>query len=350
MSSRAGRAAPRFAQSAPQPPDSASRAAASCRSSSSICSPAASIAASCARICCSERSKRVRLNAMLAREATDVEQARFGLLQPLGIERQRVGGARDPVLGLARLDQRAVERGEGFAEQRMVGGSRSIRRAACRSMRERPFRTAQQFIEPAERFAGLTPACIAARSSARRVSSPSSGASDFDFGRRMREPFTVAFGGGELGARLSSSASIRTTSSPRCLDLAEVESSESIEQRAVALRVEQPAIIVLSVDLDREAADIPKESGRHARAAEEGAASAVAFQHASERSAARPASSSIPCSPSSQWTAWSDGSSISAETSCQFRARSEPVRRRHERPARAQAHRAGSICLRRFRR
>ena len=50
-----------------------------------------------------ERRQRVGLDAVLAGEAADVEQPRLDLLQPRGIEGERVGRAGDPVLGLARL-------------------------------------------------------------------------------------------------------------------------------------------------------------------------------------------------------------------------------------------------------
>ena len=52
----------------------------------------------------------VGFHAVLAREAPDIEQPRLDAFETVRIEDHRIGGAGDPVLGLARLDQRAVQR------------------------------------------------------------------------------------------------------------------------------------------------------------------------------------------------------------------------------------------------
>ena len=96
----------------------------------------------------------------------------------------------------------------------------------------------------------------------------------------MREPFAVALSSGELGARLPEFGFDSDHFIPTGFDLAEVEPPKGIEKRTVAPGIKQPAIILLSVDLDREAAEFAEESSRHARPAEEGAASTVAFQDA----------------------------------------------------------------------
>ena len=95
-----------------------------------------------------ERGQRVRLDTVLARESADVEQPRLDLLQPVGIERQRVGGAGDPVLRFARFDQRPVERGERFGQQRMVGRAALDPPSRLSKQRQRAVRTAEQLVEP----------------------------------------------------------------------------------------------------------------------------------------------------------------------------------------------------------
>jgi len=55
--------------------------------------------------------KLVRVDPMLAGKTPNVEQSRFGGFEPRRVERQRIRRARDLVLGLARFDQRAIQRG-----------------------------------------------------------------------------------------------------------------------------------------------------------------------------------------------------------------------------------------------
>ena len=92
---------------------------------------------------------------MLAGQPANIEQPRLRLLQPRRIERHRLGGARDPVLGLARLDERAVERRQRFGEQRMVGGPALDPPGRLPELRERAVRPAEQLVEAGQRFAGL---------------------------------------------------------------------------------------------------------------------------------------------------------------------------------------------------
>ncbi len=173
---------------------------------------------------------------MLAGEAADVEQPRLGLLQPRGIERHRFGGAGDPVLGLARLDQRAVERRQRFGEQRMVGGAALDPPRRLAELRERAVRPAEQLIEAGQRFAGLEPrlhrrallgeACLLAGFGRQRL----------DLGAGMLEPFAVALGGRGGGARLEQLGLDPRHLGPGSLDGGRVEPAERVEQRAVALR------------------------------------------------------------------------------------------------------------------
>ena len=82
----------------------------------------------------------------------------------------------------------------------------------------------------------------------------------------------------------------------------------------MALRVEQAAIVVLAVDLDRERADVAKQPGGHRRAADESAAAAVALQRAADDQRL----AGLDCDPLlAEQRRWPDdrtASSISADT------------------------------------
>ena len=65
--------------------------------------------------------QRIDLHRMLACHRAQFEQARLDPVEPLGIVGQRLGGPRELVLGLARLDHCAIERGQRLAQQRMLG-------------------------------------------------------------------------------------------------------------------------------------------------------------------------------------------------------------------------------------
>ena len=72
----------------------------------------------------------------------------------------------------------------------------------------------------------------------------------------MGEPVSVALRRGELGVRFEKLGLDPNDFTPCRFQIARLNPAESIEQRAVTLGVEQPAIVVLPVDLDRERADI----------------------------------------------------------------------------------------------
>ncbi len=53
---------------------------------------------------------------MLARRRTQIEQPRFDAIEQLRIVSQRVHRRHDQPFGLARLDHRAIERGQRFGQ------------------------------------------------------------------------------------------------------------------------------------------------------------------------------------------------------------------------------------------
>ena len=138
---------------------------------------------------------------MLAGKPADVEQPRLDLLEPRRIERHRFGSAGDPVLGLARFDQRAVERRQRLGEQRMIGGAALDPPRRLAKLGERAFRSAEQLVEAGQRFAGLEPRLHrrALLGEARLLAFL--GRQRLDLGAGMFEPLAVALGGRSLGAR-----------------------------------------------------------------------------------------------------------------------------------------------------
>src|SRR6185312_16762908 len=56
------------------------------------------------------------------------------------------------------------------------------------------------------------------------------------------------------------------------------ELAERVQQRSMSFRVEEAAIVMLSVDLDRQSAKIAQQAGRNARSACERAAAAVTLK------------------------------------------------------------------------
>ncbi len=99
--------------------------------------------------------QRIRFDPVLARQRADVEQSRLGLLEQRRIGSQLIGRAGDPVLGLARLDQRAVERCQCVGEQLMVGGAALDPPRRLAQPRDRTIRSAEQLVESGQRLPRL---------------------------------------------------------------------------------------------------------------------------------------------------------------------------------------------------
>src|SRR5438270_4420306 len=94
----------------------------------------------------------------------------------------------------------------------------------------------------------------------------------------MFEPFAIALCRGSGAARLEQFRLNPGYIGPLAFNASRVELTERIKQRAMSLGVEQSAVIMLPVNLDRERADVAEQSGGNARTADECAAAAVALQ------------------------------------------------------------------------
>ena len=223
-------------------------------SSSAIRSPPASIAASLRAHLLAERRERVRLDPMLARQRRGCRTAapRPARAAPGSKASASAARAIRSSASLASIT-RAVERRQRLGQQGCSAAPRSIRRAACAQLRQRALRPAEHLVEAGQRFPGLDrrlhrrPLLGQAASPrlprARARRSPA----------RMLQPFAVALGRRGLARASASSASTPVDLAPGFARPRQFEPAERVEQRAMAPRIEQAAIVMLAVDFDQPA-------------------------------------------------------------------------------------------------
>ena len=221
---RAGRSARRSARSAP--------------AGSRICSPSAASASASTRC--------------LRASAADIEQPRFDRFEPRRVERQGVGRAGDPVLRLAGLDQRPVERRQRLGQQGVIS------RPALDPPRRQP-QLGERAVGPAKQ---LVESRSALRPPWRRPASPPAprpagsprqacGASASISADAWASQSRSRVGRRRLSARLGQLALDPGDFGPGRSRPDRIDPAERIEQlRDGPLRVEQAAIVMLAVDFD----------------------------------------------------------------------------------------------------
>ena len=215
---------------------------------------------------------------MLAGESTNVEQPRLDQLEPAG-SKARASAARviRSSASLASIKARSSDDRASASNGCSAGAALDPPRRLAKQ-RQRAFRPAEQLIEPGQRFPGLEPGLHHCPFLGQARLLTRFGRKRLDFATGMGKIVAVALGFGQSDRARINSASIRVTSVQAASTFAGVDPPERIEQGAMALRVEQPAIVMLAVDLDGQRADIPQQPGRHCRRADIGAAAAVALQ------------------------------------------------------------------------
>ena len=92
----------------------------------------------------------------------------------------------------------------------------------------------------------------------------------------------VGLGLGDPGAGLGQLRFGLAPLPPRGLDALDVAGPVAVEQRAVAARVDQPAVVVLAVQLDQRRGDRPQQRGADRLVVDEGLAPAVGAQRAAQ--------------------------------------------------------------------
>ena len=217
----------------------------------------------------------VDLAAMLACQRAQFEQPRFGSLERGGVVDQRLGCRLELVFGLAGFDYRAVERRQRFGQQRVLGGNpvKPTRGDAQRCERRiRAFPQVPQFFQIARQLLALlhVGACFGEPRFLARLRFERS-----QFGEMREQQVLVGLGGLDrepcLGQRILGAA----PAGPCRPQLRAVDTGKAIEQRAVAARVDQTAIVVLAVQFDEEARDFAQQADADRLVVDEGLALAV---------------------------------------------------------------------------
>ena len=204
---------------------------------------------------------------------------------------------------------------------------RSSRRAAWRSCDKPPSEPAEIAVERGEVVLDprrrLHVAAAARRGAAPRPPRPRA--------RRSRRSRSRAIRGRDWPRRAraraaSSSAADVGQARPAARDGAAVDAAEAVEQGAVALGVEQAAIVVLAVDFDQPRARFAQRARGHRHPAGEGAAAAVGLQRAAQQQRLARFGARCPGRRASARLSWSGPTSNSAETTaCPCPARTSAV-------------------------
>ena len=215
---------------------------------------------------------------VLARRRAEREQPLLGPLQIPRIERHGPERRCERRLGLGERGERAVERGDGAVEQ-PAGFGRATLQAAKQTPQEGRRRCrpgddlvrladlAGEFLRPHHQRAPLRELRLLVGFGLQRR----------QLGDRGAEVRALRLRPGDV--RLERSRGVRGLA-PRGVRggnvcAVTVEPAERIEQRAMGARLDERAVVVLPVDLDKAGADPPQQPDRHRLVVEEGAAAAV---------------------------------------------------------------------------
>jgi hypothetical protein len=98
----------------------------------------------------------------------------------------------------------------------------------------------------------------------------------------MVEPFAIACSILQIGARRFQRILGRTPGGMRGRDRGDVEPAEGVEQCAMAARIDQPAIVMLAMDLDKHPAQFAQGGGGRRLVVDEGAAAAIGLDRAAD--------------------------------------------------------------------
>ena len=140
------------------------------------------------------------------------------------------------------------------ASKRMVGGAALDPPRRQAQLASAPSEPPSNSSSPVRRFAGLGPGLHRRPLLGQARLLARLGLERRDLGRGMVEPVAVALGAlGQRRAPRPAPRSSRSTSAQAASTGDAVDPAESVEQGAVAARVEQAAIVMLAVDLDGQA-------------------------------------------------------------------------------------------------
>ena len=180
-----------------------------------------------------ERRKGVRLDPMLARQRANVEQPRFSLIQPPGIEGQRIRCPCNPILGLAGFDYSSIQSREGLSQQRMLSGAAFDPPGGLPELCDGAVRAAEHLVEASQRLPGLQAGlhCRPFFGQTRLLTFLRG--QGLDLLARVLEIFPVALGSFDLCARLLHLGFDTDDLVPGLHSRARVQAAEGVEKRAV---------------------------------------------------------------------------------------------------------------------
>ena len=224
----------------------------------------------------------VGLDAVLARHCAQLEQPRLVILEAGGIEPQIGLRLAQLLLGNRALDHRAVDRSERVGKRGMVLGDAFEHARRLAELGEPAIRSFEPILDRQQILGDLfrtlhRPAAIGERFLLARL-----GRERAQFADGMFEPLAVARRGVDRRARFGE----------RRLGIAQRlvagggrsrrNAPERVEQRTMTARVEQPAIVMLPVDLDEIRREFAQQSGRRRLIVDEGAAAAIGLDDAAD--------------------------------------------------------------------
>ncbi len=198
-----------------------------------------------------QRGQFIDLAAMLAGKRAQIEQPGLGRLQRSRIVHQRLGGRLELRLGLARLDHRPVKRRQRFGEQRVLGRdpvqfARGDAQGGERRIRTLP--DMAQLVEIAREALALLHAGAGAGELGLLAHH---GHERSQFGEMRARELFLGFRRLDLAAPLGQHRLGLRPGGIGAGEPIEIGSGIAIEQRAVAARIDEAAIIVLAVKLDQ---------------------------------------------------------------------------------------------------
>ena len=187
------------------------------------------------------------------------EQPRLDAVELGGLERQRLGRLLQPLLGLARLDHRAVERRERLGEQGMLvadpvepsRGGAKLRERGIRAVPDEPQRleVARQLLALLHVGADKREALLLAFLGRQRS----------QLGEMREQQVLVGLALRDRGARRLEPYLGRAPLGPGVLDSGQVAAGITVEQRAMAARIDQAAVVVLAVQLDQRRGELAQQ-------------------------------------------------------------------------------------------
>ena len=225
----------------------------------------------------------IDLAGVLARGGAQIEQAGLDTIEHLRIVAERFGGAGQAVLRLPRLDHRPVERPQRLGEQRMLAGDAVEPAGGAAQRGQRRIRSGPEVLQ----FGEIARQPLALLHRRARLGElrllAGDGRERGQFLEVREQQVLVGRGLRDARARRLERLLGRAPLPPGALDADGVRPAVrnagiTIEQRAVAARIDQAAIVVLAVQLHQERRQLAQQRDADGLVVDECLAAAIDFQ------------------------------------------------------------------------